>query len=56
MSRKITFEESVFGKVDNKELTKLADKVKREKGEVGKVGMLTDNVFFRIVRRGFIIF
>ena len=56
MSKKITFEESVFSKVDSKDITRLADKVKRKKGEVGKVGMLTDNVFFRIVRRGFIIF
>lgn len=52
----IEFKVSALDKITTKDVTPLTNEVKTKTGKVGTVGILRDNVFFKIVRKGFIIF
>ena len=54
--RKIEFKESALDKIKTRDVIRLTNKVKKETGAVGTVGVLSGNVFFKIIRKGFIIF
>ena len=54
--KRIEFKESVLDKINTRDVTMLTNRVKKEKGDVGTVGTLRHNIFFKIVKRGFIIF
>lgn len=56
MSKSIIISESVKDKVKGKELFNLTNMVKSKKGKVGQSGQLKHNVFYKIIRQGFILF
>jgi len=56
MNKVITIEESAMNKTSSKDLMSLTNKVKTKSGKVGTSGILRGNIFYRILKNGFIIF
>lgn len=56
MTKRITIADGAIGKASTREMLRLTDEVKSKTGEVGSEGILKGNIFYRIVRGGFIIF
>lgn len=56
MSKSIIISESAKGKVKGKELFNLTNMVKSKSGKVGQSGELKHNVFYKIIKSGFILF
>jgi len=56
MTKTILVQDSATSKGTTKEIMNLTSKVKSKIGKVGSEGILKDNIFYRIVKGGFIIF
>ena len=56
MLKDIRVELSARNKVENREIQKLVKESKTKTGEVGTVGKLRTNVFYRIMKSSIIIF
>ena len=56
MTKTITIEDTTRQKASSKEMIQLTSKVKSKTGKIGTTGILKDNILFKIVKGGFIIF
>ena len=56
MTEIIKLSESAQRKVDSRTLIGLTTKVKNKKGNIGTEGILKGNIFYRIIKGGFLIF
>lgn len=56
MSKSIVISEGALQKSNTKELLKLSNAVKSKRGKVGETGLLKNNVFYKILRNGFLLF
>ncbi len=56
MIKIIKLSESAQRKVDSRTLIGLTSKVKSKTGDIGTEGILKDNIFYRIIKGGFLIF
>jgi len=56
MTKVIKVLESAQVKIDSKTLIGLTNKVKAKRGAIGTEGVLKDNILYRIIKGGFIIF
>ena len=56
MKKTIVISESAREKVSGKELMNLTNLVKSKKDKVGSSGVLKDNEFYKVIRKGFILF
>lgn len=56
MQKQIIISESAKEKVSGRTLIGLTNKVKSKSGNIGQSGLLSDNVFYRIIKSGFILF
>jgi hypothetical protein len=56
MTKTIIVQDSATSKGTSREIINLIAKVKSKVGKVGSEGVLKDNIFYRIIKGGFMIF
>lgn len=56
MIKSIVFTDSATSKMKPRDITRIANKVKSKTGKIGDTGVLHGNLFYKILRNGFMIF